>query len=301
MKKLRIRPAPLVARVVTPLLGLMAACGDQNPLANTEPASPSGPASVPALTELDTYSVHPIDVDAAGTPCSASGQVTRFQIKISDEYDWRALKSNTKIPVIVEGYDPSGARVTTGTYSWTMDRPEVAYVEGYEYGGAARGEYNLIIGKRVGEARLKITWTPFYPGSCTSETGMIFTVVPGDVHTVELAPATLTLKPGESGRFIATAYDYHRNRVASSDAAGSQQYDFTWWVGDANVVSLQLGGWVQANNPPMPPYQSTVGVQYKKSTHLTATGTVTVDIPECYCPPGMVCTCITPDDRDTWS
>jgi len=112
------------------------------------------------------------------------------------------------------------------------------------------------------------------------------TVVPGDPDHIVLTPGSLTLAPGGYADVTAVMYDFGGNKLNA---------EFTWGINNNGLSISGTGSTVRVTAStalPKSPNPASLTATRKNWSVPTASIPVTMVVPECYCPPGVVCTCI---------
>ncbi|MBV9772303.1 MAG: hypothetical protein JO040_00030 [Gemmatimonadetes bacterium] len=247
-------------------LALAAGCQDAGaPTAASIPSS-GGPSH---LTSVIAPDVDP-SPDASG--CGAPARVTIGAIAFNG-----TLKSNEAVTLLSHVYDASGCELLPpGGFAWTVSNTQVLAIE-----GSTSASTLDVRGKLVGTA----TVTLKYSGLSAS---VYITVVHGDPKTITITPATAQLGFGASATLSATVTDQVGNKITDRT--------INWYTSDGNSVTVTPGlngstAQVTVKNPPASTNPVTIKADLTAGVLPLGTATVSIVKPECYCPPGVSCTC----------
>ncbi len=204
------------------------------------------------------------------------------KVKLSANPSNGQVKSGTYIFFTARLTDAAGCENTSALYKWSMSDPAVASL----YNPSTTGIANEARGKRAGQSVLTVkAWEL---GKDTVKISFNVTVYPGDPDHIVMTPGSLSLQPGGVANVTAVMYDYGGNKLNS---------DFDWSVNNSRLSISGTGtiGTVQvtaSTSLPGTPNPATLTAKRKEWGLPAASIPVTVVVPTCYCPPGVVCTCI---------
>jgi hypothetical protein len=252
------------------LAGIATACGDA--LSPTERALPSaGPSAV--IAPADTTGGGSGSGGDPSTNTSTCG--TAYRMVLDDGGLKGLLKSGTYALFAAYVYDASGCRLTP-IFNWSMSNTTVASLTNPSTIGAGA----QVLGKLAGQSILTVT-------AAGLSLSYNVTVSPGDPHHVVLTPTSLSLQPGGYANVTAAMYDSYNNKLSS---------DFDWSINNTRLSISGTGtiGTVRVTAStalPVSPNPATLTAKRKGFGSPYASIPVTVVVPECYCPPGVLCYC----------
>ncbi len=253
---LRLFLAPLA-------VALAAACGDA-----------AGPAGVERTAASERaafdYEKEPIGPIFQTQPCTA----TRFELDSGGTTN--PLRSGATVQLTIKVYGANNCRVyPSGGVTWSVADPTIAaIVYPNQVGPAQTLRFGL-----AGTTALTVSYA-----SITNT--YYFTVVPGDPARVEITPSTFDLQIGATRQLAGMIYDAAGNRITSRSLTwtSSNTAVATIYNATAYAAGVQAGPSVDAVG------QATITATLSGGS-LKGTAVVRVSAPECYCPPGVSCTC----------
>lgn len=209
-----------------------------------------------------------------GDPSYQTGSCgTGTQLKIQAYGQTNPVKSGDPLAFAVSVLDASGCEfVPPGGYKWTVANPLVIYFEGSTTASTAD-----LRAKLAGSTTVTVTWG-------TLSKALFVQVVPGDPKTLVVTPATLSLQPGGTAQLAGAVYDWGGNKLSTT---------ITWSSNNSGVkvVANNAAGSTATvtalTSLPVSPNPATITA----TPGSGGTAKVTVTVPECYCPPGVSCTC----------
>lgn len=258
------RSATTLRLLLAPLaVAFAAACGDV--------AGPTGAerAAAPERAAFD-YEKEPTNPLFQTQPCTPQRIVL----------DWgdlqNPLRSGTSAILAIKVYGPNNCEVRiSGGVTWAVANPAIAtIVYPYQVGPVQTLRFGL-----AGTTTLSVSYA-------TLKNDYLFTVVPGDPARVEVTPASFSLYLGATRQLAGAIYDAAGNRVTNRT--------LTWTSSNTGVATIYnataSAAGVQAGPTTSSFGQATITATVSGS-YVKGTATVNVTAPECYCPPGITCTC----------
>lgn len=196
---------------------------------------------------------------------------TGTQLKIQDYGQTNPFKSGTSLGFAVSVLDANGCEfIPSGGYKWTVDNSQVVYFEGSTTASTAD-----LRAKLAGYATVKVTW-----GTLSRTLGI--QVVAGDPKTIVVTPSSLSLQPGGSAQLTGAVYDWGGNKLTTQIAWNSNNTRVKVVSTTASTALVSA-----VDLLPVAPNPATITA----GPGAGGTVSVTVTVPQCYCPPGVSCTC----------
>jgi hypothetical protein len=252
---LRLLLAPLA-------VAFAAACHDTGPTGVERNSAPERAAFL--------YEKEPLE------PVFQTGTCTPTRFELDSGGATNPLRSGTTVQLTIKVYGAGNCRVyPSGGVTWSVaDSTIAAIVYPNQVGPAQTLRFRL-----AGTTTLTVSYA-----SITNNYN--FTVVPGDPARVEVTPATFDLQIGATRQLAGMIYDAAGNKITNRG--------LTWTSSNTAVATIYnataYAAGVQAGPSTSSFGQATITATVSGST-VRGTATVNVNAPECYCPPGVSCTC----------
>ncbi len=233
-------------------------------------ADAGGPVAAPTAGPSHNFEKDPT-IRPAITTC---GTPTRLGM---NDFDLDGpIRSGARQPFLLLVYDANNCRIyPSGGVTWKLTNTSVAE---FIYPNSNTGPSTEIRGKLAGYGTLEVEYAGL-------KGVYSFSVVPGDPYRVAVVPDSVVLLLGGTAQFTASVFDQAGNPLSKS---------LTWTSSNTTVASVSqtsAGATVQAGSTISAAGTATITATVT-GTAVKGTGKVRVTTPECYCPPGITCTCM---------
>lgn len=186
------------------------------------------------------------------------------------------LKSGSSANFQVKAWDRGGCEVTiTSPVTWSVTNPTVASIEYPNQTGPAQ----TVRGKLVGSTLLKVSYANLNPE-------YTLTVYPGDPSRVVVSPDAVTLAPSGTATLAGTVFDQAGNTVTEGD--------IFWTSGSTSVATVAATSSRSARvtaSSVLVSGEATIAATIGAARATALVKVVATNVPDCYCPPGFICTC----------
>ncbi|MET0396225.1 MAG: Ig-like domain-containing protein [Longimicrobiaceae bacterium] len=242
-------------------LALLGACGD---------------AGTPTAAGAPSLSITNDDTRTGNVYKAVTCDYVPVRLGMNDFDLGGRIKSGTIANFQLRAWDRYDCEVTiTGGVTWSVTNPAIASLESPNSTG--RGQ-NLR-GKLVGQASLKVSYA-----GLSGE--YLFTVYPGDPYRTTLSPDAATLAPSGTATLAGTVFDQAGNTVTDGNIVWTSSS-----TGVATVAATTSRSARVTASSVMVSGETTITAAIGVARATALVKVVATNVPDCYCPPGFICTC----------
>lgn len=187
-----------------------------------------------------------------------------------------SLRSGASANFQLKAWDRGGCEVAvTGTVTWSVTSATVASIEYPNQTGPAQ----TVRGKLVGSTLLKVSYANQngeYP----------ITVSPGDPSRVVVSPDVATIAPSGTATLSGTVFDQAGNTVTEGNIVWtSSSTSFATVAATSSRSARVTASSVLVSG------ETTITAAIGAARATALVKVVATNVPDCYCPPGFICTC----------